>query len=40
MIDKWDGLSEYEVMAPSTSTFKKIYDKMKNKSRSATYEVK
>ena len=30
VIDKWNGLSEHEVTAPSTSTFKKRYDKMEN----------
>ena len=30
VINKWNGLSEYEVTAPSTSTFKKRYDKMEN----------
>ena len=44
VIDKWNGLSEYEVTAPSTSTFKKRYDKMENErqciNRSGIYEVR
>ena len=44
VIDKWNGLSEHEVTAPSTSTFKKRYDKMENErqriNRSGIYEVR
>ena len=44
VIDKWNGLSDYEVKSTSTSTFKIRYDKMENErqriNHSGLYEVR